>query len=66
MKVYKKEIRFCPECSFFEYNNSFALPEGWLCIKANKIIAPLNKVVKFIPEWCPLPDQTVANEEMKK
>ena len=54
---YIKEIKFCPECPYFEYNDSFTLPEGWLCRKVQKIIAPLRTVVTFIPEWCPLKDQ---------
>ena len=55
-KVYTKEIKYCPECPHFSYNDSFTLSEGWLCNKTMKIIAPIVKIVRFIPEWCPLKD----------
>jgi hypothetical protein len=53
-KLYSKKVENCSSCPYFALNDSFRLPEGWLCIKMGKIIAPLNTVMVNIPDWCPL------------
>lgn len=68
MKKIVKLIENCMDCYYCEYDSYYneIRDSGYNCNKSSKRIVDDAKMIKSnfpkFPEWCPLPDATIADQ----